>query len=251
MHPIDPAGIKAHAPEALLSYLGGVAGMGQGGRRLVLVLPQLGDFDSIEYAQALIPILPKLEVAGVNVLSIGIGDEASRQRFCAFTGFPLSKLEVTHKPELHQSLGLYEGIKVFRKPWPNLLLMCAGIGSPGTLTEVLRGYTGDRQAPQLIADDQTIHAGPLLAIKGSFFARAGGRGFQRPFELATIRLRNMVEVLTHWKIYGPSDAFLTQRGGTYLLEADNSLLYSHKDRGVLGYSATMARPLSFLDDYLN
>jgi hypothetical protein len=31
---------------------------------------------------------------------------------------------------------------------PGLLLMCAGIGSPGTLAEVLRGYTGDRTAPQ-------------------------------------------------------------------------------------------------------
>jgi hypothetical protein len=33
--------------------------------------------------------------------------------------------------------------------------------------------------------------------QGSFFARAGGRGFQRPFELATVRLRNMSEVLGH------------------------------------------------------
>ena len=36
--------------------------------------------------------------------------------------------------------------------------MCAGIGSPGTLAEVLRGYTGDRSAPQRIPDDTTIQA---------------------------------------------------------------------------------------------
>jgi hypothetical protein len=33
------------------------------------------------------------------------------------------------------------------------MLMCAGIGSPGTLVEVFRGYKGDRQAPQLIANE--------------------------------------------------------------------------------------------------
>jgi hypothetical protein len=128
--------------------------------------------------------------------------------------------------------------------------MCAGFGSPGTLAEVLRGYTGDRQAPQRIADDETIQAGPLPPIQGSFFSMAGGKGFQRPFELATLRLRNMAEVMAHWRTYVPSDNFLTQRGGTFLLDADDTLLYSYRDRGILGFSATMARPLRFLDPYL-
>jgi len=60
----------------------------------------------------------------------------------------------------------------------------------------------------------------------------------------------MAEVLAHWRTYVPSNAFLTQRGGTFLLEADNTLLYSHRDPGILGFSATMARPLSFLNPYL-
>jgi hypothetical protein len=128
--------------------------------------------------------------------------------------------------------------------------MCAGIGSPGTLAEVVRGYTGDRSAPQRIADDETILAPPLPPIKGAFFSRAGGSGFQRPFELATLRLRNMGEVLGHWRTYVPRNDFLTQRGGTFLLETDDSLLYSYRDPGILGFSATMARPLSFLDPYL-
>jgi hypothetical protein len=224
--------------------------MGRGRRRLVLLLSQLGDFDSLEYAQALVPVLPRLEAAGIAVLAIGIGDEAGRQRFCAFTGFPLERLQVEAEPRLHRALGLYEGLRLPLGPWPNLLLMCAGIGSPGTLAEVLRGYTGDRSAPQRIADDETIQAGPLPPIRGSFFARAGGTGFQRPFELATLRLRNMGEVLGHWRTYVPRDDFLTQRGGTFLLEADDTLLYSYRDRGILGFSATMARPLSFLDPYL-
>ena len=244
------AGGASRVPDVLLGYLEGVVGMGQGQRRLVLLFPQLGDFDSLEYAQALVPVLPQLLAAGIALLAIGIGEEAGRQRFCAFTGFPLDRLVVTAEPQLHRALGLYQGLKLVGGPWPNLLLMCAGFGSPGTLAEVLRGYTGDRQAPQRIADDETIQAGPLPPIQGSFFSMAGGKGFQRPFELATLRLRNMAEVMAHWRTYVPSDNFLTQRGGTFLLDADDTLLYSYRDRGILGFSATMARPLRFLDPYL-
>ena len=247
-----PAGALARplAPAPLLERLNAVAGMGRGQRRLVLLLPQLGDFDSLEYAQALAAPLPRLRAAGIAVLAIGIGDEQGRQRFCAFTGFPPDRLLVDPDPKLHRALGLYEGLQQFGGPWPNLMLMCAGLGSPGTLAEVLRGYTGDRSAPQLLADDETIQAGPLPPLQGSFFARAGGSGFQRPFELATIRLRNMAEVLGHWRTYVPRDDFLTQRGGTFLLDADDTLLYNHRDRGILGFSETMARPLSFLDAFL-
>jgi hypothetical protein len=238
------------APAALFERLAAVPGMQRGGRRLVVLLPQLGDFDSLEYAQALVPVLPRLQAAGIALLAIGIGNEASRRRFCGFTGFPIERLQVDPEPGLHRALGLYEGLQWPGGPWPNLLLMCAGIGSPGTLAEVLRGYTGDRSAPQRIADDETIEAKPLPPIRGSFFARVGGTGFQRPFELATLRLRNMGEVLSHWRTYVPRDDFLTQRGGTFLLDADDTLLVEHRDRGILGFSATMARPLAFLDPYL-
>jgi hypothetical protein len=76
--------------------------MGSGRRRLVLLLTQLGDFDSLEYAQALVPVLPRLEASGIAVLAIGIGNEASRARFCAFTGFPIERLQVDPDPHLHR-----------------------------------------------------------------------------------------------------------------------------------------------------
>ena len=207
-------------PPPLLHHLADVPGMERGQRRLVVLLSQLGDFDSLEYAQALAAALPTLRTAGIRPLAIGIGDAAGADRFCAFTGFPRDLLRVEPEPRLHRALGLYAGLEVPGGAWPALLLMCAGVGSPGTLAEVARGYTGDRSAPQ------------------------------RPFELATVRLRNMVEVLGHWRTYVPRDDFLTQRGGTWLLERDDSLLYSFQDRGLLGFSATMARPLSFLDPWL-
>jgi hypothetical protein len=57
-------------------------------------------------------------------------------------------------------------------------------------------------------------------------------------------------VLGHWRTYVPRDDFITQRGGTFLLEANDTLLYSHRDRGILGFSDTMDQPLAFLDPYL-
>ena len=223
------------APDPLLQRLAGVPGMEPGRRRLVLLLPQLGDFDSVEYAQAIAAALPELRAAGIGLLAIGIGDAAGAARFCAYTGFPAECLQVEREPALHQALGLYPGLTTAGGPWPGLLLMCAGVGSPGTLAEVFRGYRGDRQAPQRLDS-------PLFALVG--------KGFQRPFELATVRLANMREVLSHWRTYVPRDDFITQRGGTFLLDADDSLLHSHRDPGLLGFSATMARPLAFLEPWL-
>jgi hypothetical protein len=209
--------------------------MAPGRRRLVVLMGQLGDFDSLEYAQALAVALTRLEAAGMGLLAIALGNEVGAARFCTYTGLPRDCLQVEASAALHQQLGLYSGLQTPLGPWPALLLMCAGIGSPGTLAEVLRGYSGDRQAPPRLTM-------PLFNLVG--------QGYQRPFELATVRLQNMVEVLGRWRTYVPTDAYLTQRGGTFLLEADDGLLYAHRDAGILGFSETMARPLSFLEPWL-
>ena len=222
-------------------------------RLLVLIWPQLGDFDSLEYAWWLQRESTRLQEEGVAIRAVGIGDRSSGQRFCDYTQFPADWLFVDPKAELHTSLRLYQGLSLkipglspLQNAWLNLMLMCAGIGSPGTLAEVFRGYWGDRQAPQLIEEEEVIHAKPLPPFKGSLFNLAGGKEFQRPFELATLRLRNMTEVLSHWKTYIPDGAYLTQRGGTFLFNSQGELLYEHRDRGILGFAANMSRPLSFL-----
>ena len=222
-----------------------LAGCEAAERVLVLVLPQLGDFDSLEYAWWVQRASEPLRQAGVTVRAVGIGDRASGEQFCGYTGFPADQMFVDSKAELHRQLGLYAGLSLKapglsagQNAWMNLMLMCAGVASPGTLAEVFRGYRGDRRAPQLIAEDETVHAPPLPPLKGSFFNLAGGKGFQRPFELATLRLRNMVEVLSHWKTYVPDAAYLTQRGGTFLFDRNGALLYEHRDRGILGFAAS-------------
>ena len=222
---------------------------------LVLIWSQLGDFDNLEYAWWLQRESAKLQEKGIAVRAIGIGDRNSGQKFCQYTGFPSECLYVDPKAEIHQELSLYPGLTVKlpllsarQNAWLNFLLMCAGIGSEGTLKEVFRGYTGDRNSPQLIADEEVVKATPLPPIKGSFFNLAGGKGFQRPFELATLRLRNMTEVLGNWNIYVPDAAYITQRGATFLFDRQGKLLYEHRDRGILGFAANMSNPLSFLDD---
>ena len=72
---------------------------------------------------------------------------------------------------MHQALGLEAGLKLPGGPWPGFLLMCAGVGSPGTLREVLRGYTGDRSAAQIFDDEEWVEAFPLPRFRGLCSAR--------------------------------------------------------------------------------
>lgn len=224
-------------------------------RLLILVWPQLGDFDSLEYAWWLEKEAALWQNAGITIRAIGIGDRNSGLKFSEYTKFRQDWLFVDPKAELHNLLGLYRGLSLKlpgfspgQNAWLNLIFMCAGVGSPGTLAEVLRGYLGDRKAPQLIAEEETIQARPLPAFRGSLFNLAGGQGFQRPFELATLRLRNMSQVLGNWSTYIPDSSYLTQRGGTFLFDSQGNLLYEHRDGGILGFAENMSYPLAFLRD---
>ena len=219
---------------------------------LILVWPQLGDFDTLEYAWWINNGREMLNDLQIQVRAIAIGDRNAGKAFCHYTQFPEADLFLDPTAELHRQLNLYPGLQAKlpgfsakQNSWLNLLLMCAGIGSPGTLKEVFRGYIGDRSAPQLIDPESTIKAGPLPALTGSSF-NVVGTGHQRPFELATLRLRNMSEVLNNWKTYVPDVTYITQRGGTFLFDAAGELSYQHRDRGILGFAETMSNPLAFL-----
>ncbi len=59
-------------------------------------------------------------------------------------------------------------------------------------------------------------------------------------------MRNMAEVLGNWQAYVPDASYMTQRGGTFLVDAQDKLIYEHIDRGILGFAANPSYPLSFL-----
>ncbi len=217
---------------------------------LAVVLGLLADFDSIEYVQELINILPKLTENHIKLIVIGIGDDLSKEKFCSYTKLPKELIIVDKDSSLHQSLELSKGLDLHMGSWLDMLLMCAGVSSPATLPEVLRGYLGDRNASSRIKPDELIRIWPFPEFRGSLFSLAGGENYLRPFELATIRLKNMIEIIGNWDLYVTDHKLLTQRGGTFLIDSDCRLLYSYRPKSLLSYSPTMSRPLSFLEPWI-
>ncbi|KAL9185461.1 hypothetical protein ACHAXT_003238 [Thalassiosira profunda] len=262
-----------------------------GKKTLVVVLPQLGEFDSAEYCEFLIAAEKSLEENNIDLKVVGIGDTTAATNFCAFTGLSPERLCIDPNGDLHRELNLNCGpnygildavsndvLKFFLRQlpggipsdenqvrpvataWLNYLAMCAGIGAPGTLREILRGYFGDKKAPERFRDDDIVTAGPIVIGPGVGPTKVGPfeyrqwfadeKGYQRPVELATVRLKAMVEVLTKWDKYVSNPLAIALRGGTYLFDEDGKELYSYKSRGVLTYSETMPRPLTFLAPYI-
>ena len=308
---LDPiSGTKGKALDGVIEKEGYV---------LVVVMPQLGDFDSGEYAELLSFVKEDLNRAKITLRIIGIGDRTSAKRFANFSGLDLSTIRVDSNGNIHRLLGChkgpdwdipsfipngildwfasYAGVKddnnddgstrdsnAISRAWLNYMAMCAGIASPDTLPEIFRGYIGDKNSPERIRSDEIVTVGggrnsddentqkqndPFISITGTTDVKLGPfkyqqswkdeSGYQRPLELATVRLRIMVEVLQNFAEYVPDQRYLDLRGATYLFryQDDNSnhnddisLVYEHIDTGVLSYSKTMGRPLSFLEPYI-
>ena len=220
-------------------------------KRLIVLLGSFADFDSFEYAQQLSAQIKKLSILSVDVVLIGIGSEKSKEYFCRFNKFDNQNVLAVRNAELHEKLNLNAG---FVSPLPailNLLVMCAGINSNGTIKEVLRGYLGDSKSKALFGPNDDIKIGPFSVFKGKMFDIFSKKEGLRPFELATRRLMNMIEILLNWRIYVPDSSFLTQRGATFLLNENDEVLYEFISESLLGYSSKMSEPLSFLDGFLN
>ena len=217
---------------------------------LIVLLGSFADFDSFEYAQQLSAQSKKLARHSVDLILIGIGSEKSKELFCKFNKIDAKNVIALGNANLHKKLNLNSG---FVSPMPaiiNLLVMCAGISSRGTIKEVIRGYLGDKNGKSLFSFDQDINIGPFI-FKGKMFDIFSKKQNLRPFELATRRLINMIEILSNWNIYVPDPTFLTQRGATILLNEKDEVIYEFISEGLLGYAKKMNAPLSFLDDILN
>ena len=220
-------------------------------KTLIVLLGSFADFDSFEYAQQLSVQLNKLAKYSVDLILIGIGSEKSKERFCRFNKIEDQKVFVVSNADLHEKLNLNAGLVSPLPPIINLLIMCTGINSKGTIKEVLRGYFGDKNSKSLFSPDEDIKIGPFPLFKGKMFDLFSKKQNLRPFELATRRLMNMVEILSNWNTYVPESSFLTQRGATILFNEKDEVLYEFISESLLGYSSDMSSPLSFLDDFLN
>ena len=220
-------------------------------KRLIVLLGSFADFDSFEYSQHLSGQSEKLTKNSIDLILVGIGSQRSKELFCRFNKLDIQNVIAVSNSDIHNQLNLNRGLVSQFPAIINLLIMCMGINSRGTIKEVLRGYLGDRDSKGIFGSEEIIKIGPFSLFKGKMFELFAKEDILRPLELATKRLGNMIEILSNWNIYVPDPSFLTQRGATFFLNENDEVIYKFISKSLLGYSANMSTPLSFIDKFLN
>ena len=216
--------------------------------KLIALFGLLGDFDSFEYAINLKNFINNNQNKDIDIFAIAIGNKIGKEKFCKFTGFPYENLEVVFDNKIHQELRVSQGVDIGLGGWVNMLIMLSGINSLKTIKEVIRGYTGDRNSKQIFSDEDHINILNYIKFSGVFFKYTCGEGYLRPFELATFRLNNMLEILQNWNAYILDNKYLPQRGASFLLNHKDQIIYEYFSKDVLGYSYKMEDPLAFLTE---
>ena len=218
--------------------------------KLIVLFGLLGDFDSFEYAINLKSFIDKNQDKNLDIFAIAIGDQNGKDKFCKFTGFRKENLIVVSDNQIHNNLKVSRGLDIGLGGWINMLLMLSGINSFKTIKEVIRGYTGDRQAKQIYSEFDKIDVLKFLNFSGNSFKKVFGDGYLRPFELATFRLNNMNEIIQNWSDYILNEEYLPQRGATFFMDDQNQVVYKFFSSDVPGYSSNMRDLLGFLSDLL-
>ena len=219
--------------------------------KLLVFMGLLGDFDSVEYAINLSKFLKFNERAkNLDVFIVAIGTSIGKKKFSSYTGFPEGNIKIVANNAIHKSVGASEGIDIGLGGWVNMILMLSGIGSPKTIKEVIRGYTGDKKGLQIYKDQDEIKFFNNLKFSADLFNRSFGSNYLRPFELATFRLTNMIQIISNWKDYISNSKYLPQRVATYLFNERSEIIYRYISKDFLNYSEKMHSPLSFLSEKL-
>ena len=216
--------------------------------KLIVVFGLLGDFDSFEYAINLKKFINNNQEKNIDVFAIAIGNEVGKDKFCDFTGFSKKNLKVVGDNKIHQDLMISKGVDIGFGGWINMLIMLSGINSLKTIKEVIRGYTGDKNSKQIFYDEDNINLFNLIKFSGVIFKNTFGDGYLRPFELATYRLNNMIEILQNWNNYILDNKYLPQRGASFLINDKDQIVYEYFSNDVLGYAREMSNPLDFLSE---
>ena len=218
--------------------------------KLIVFVGLLGDFDSFEYAINLVKLTSSSDHKNLDILFIAIGNEKGKEKFCKYTGLPENNLKVVSNNELHNLVGASKGLDIGLGGWINMILMLMGIGSSKTITEVIRGYTGDKDSRQIYNDYDQINLLNSVKFSGKLFSKPFGKGYLRPFELATFRLSNMIEIFKNWNDYMIDTKYLPQRSCTFILDQNDSIKYQYFSKDILHYSNNMKSPLDFLSKFI-
>jgi len=222
-------------------------------RKLLCFGTHAADFNAIEYLQKLRFYLPRLRDAGVSRVACVLNADAAQCRTLAELLDVPDDVELFSDPtgEAGRKFGVSRGFRPdddALSPYVKLFVVGIGLGPPwGTLLPVLRGYVG---APSGKRDwieacmQQAQRAGRLpepleLAADGSIAKNrfddtplVSDWGV-RPFELATMRLQNLIMQISRYGELGPKDPrCLTQLGGMVVVGASGEPEYAWLDRGL-------------------
>ena len=222
-------------------------------RTLLCFGTHAADFNAIEYLQKIRFYLPRLRDTGVSRVACVLNADVAQCRTLAELLDVPGDVELFADPtgEAGRKFGVSRGFRpddAALSPYVKLFVVGIGLGPPwGTLLPVLRGYVG---APSGKRDwieatmQQAQSAGrvpePLeLAADGSIAKNrfddtplVSDWGV-RPFELATMRLQNLIMQISRYGELGPKDPrCLTQLGGMVVVGAGGEPEYAWLDRGL-------------------
>eukprot|EP00746_Dinoflagellata_sp_MGD_P009501 gnl/MRDRNA2_/MRDRNA2_119350_c0_seq1.p1 gnl/MRDRNA2_/MRDRNA2_119350_c0~~gnl/MRDRNA2_/MRDRNA2_119350_c0_seq1.p1 ORF type:complete len:420 (+),score=68.04 gnl/MRDRNA2_/MRDRNA2_119350_c0_seq1:104-1363(+) len=205
-------------------------------------LTHFGDFNCWELAQRLIFGTPEFTKAGADIRMVGVGSVESARKFASMLDIDPATLYTDPTGSIYKALGYSKGfmpesdLNGYVKLFPMLL----GISSPGTLQAVFSGYIGN-SAKRRDWVTSSLQQGNSKGRFPSFLEEKlwdiVGKDGLRPFELATLRLQNMVGVLGTWEELAPKDdQLVVLQGGSMIVRPDGSTAYAFADRGILTYT---------------
>lgn len=227
------------------------------GKVMLVLGTHAADFNCVEYMQRIRAFwTPLTEKRGIERCMVVVNGEAAQAlKLAELVDLP-EAVELYADPtgEAGRRFGVSRGFRpddTSLSPFAKLFFMGIGIGPPWqTLPAVLTGYFGNPSGKRAWIE-AALRQGQLagrwpdsvleLSADGS---EVVGNRFDdtplvsgwgvRPFELATLRLQNLIGVQgTHWDELKPADSrCLTQLGGCVVVGDGGTPLYSWLDQGL-------------------
>ena len=231
--------------------------MTKGKSTLTIFSTYPSDFNAIEYTQRLKHYLPRLEEKGVENFNVIInGPASSVEKHKELLS--MSDLNVNFIPDPTGAAGRAFGASTGWRPdddkmspYFKLYMMLFGFGCWATLPAVIGGYIGNPFKGQgwvesamrencvrgyFPTNGLELDSEGNVAVNKYAEIPVVGEWPRRPFELATLRLQNMVGIsFKHWKELAPSEDnlnVLTQLGGCVVLDGEGVVKWEFRDRGI-------------------
>jgi hypothetical protein len=190
--------------------------------------------------------------ADCELVCVGMGGREKAVEFANAVGLSSGiRLYTDSDGALQKALGCSLGFApdLNISPWIKMFDMIYGIGSPGTIQQVISGYTGSKNyrngrnwVIESILQGSASGKFPVLteeAFQGKAALKPNGEDQElRPFELATLRLQTGAYIVSNWgKLRPDKSELFTRQGGSFVFKPSGELPYAFRDEGILGYAS--------------